>query len=63
MIWLKDFFRVDVDLLILAIGAYMAFVQGKNLTLEQMEREGKLTRFIGYFYLVIGIVGICILLT
>lgn len=60
MMWLKECFTIYVDLLILAIGAYMAFVQSPNLTEENMVREGQFLKIIGYIYLGIGILGILI---
>lgn len=60
MNWLKDLFTIDIDLLILAIGAYMAFVQSPNLAEESMVREGRFLQIIGYVYLVVGIIGILI---
>ena len=60
MMWLKDYFTIYVDLLVLAIGAYMAFVQSPNLTEENMVREGQFLKVIGYIYLGVGILGILI---
>lgn len=60
VILLKGYFTIYIDILILAIGLYMAFVQGPNLTDEKMEREGRFSQIIGYIYLVIGIIGVFI---
>lgn len=60
MLWLKDLFTIDIDLLILAIGLYMAFVQSPNLSEENMIREGRFLQIIGYTYLIIGVIGILI---
>ncbi|MBE6023972.1 MAG: hypothetical protein E7231_12265 [Cellulosilyticum sp.] len=60
MLLLKTYFTIDIDLLILVIGAYMAFVQSSNLAQEKMKREGRFLQVIGYGYLVVGVVGILI---
>ena len=61
MIWLKEYFSIYIDFLILAIGAYMALVQSKNLDSEEtFKREGRFSRTVGYIYIVIGIGGIII---
>ncbi len=45
----------------LAIGAYMAWVQSKNLDSEEdFKREGRFSKVVGYIYIVIGIGGIII---
>lgn len=63
MTWLKDYFTVYVDLLILAIGSYILFIQGPNLFNEHMKREGQFLRIAGGVYLVIGVVGLAIALS
>ena len=61
MIWLKEYFSIYMDLLILAIGAYMAWVQSSNLLSEDgFTREGRFSKIVGYIYIAIGIVGIII---
>lgn len=61
MIWLKEYFSIYIDLLMLAIGAYMAFVQSNNLVAEKhFDREGRFCRIVGYIYIVIGVGGIVI---
>lgn len=57
---LKSYFAIYIDILILCIGAYMAFVEGPNLTDEDLVREGQFSQIIGYIYLVIGVIGILI---
>lgn len=61
MIWLKEYFSIYMDLLILAIGMYMAWVQSSNLASEEgFAREARFSKIVGYIYIVIGIVGIII---
>ena len=61
MIWLKEYFSIYIDLLMLAIGAYMAWVQSNNLVKEEhFEREGRFSKIVGYIYIIIGIGGIII---
>lgn len=65
MIFLKGYFTIYIDVLMLAIGMYMAFVQGPNLTDEKLDREGRFSKTVGYVYLVLGMIGvfICICLS
>ncbi|MEE1073715.1 MAG: CLC_0170 family protein [Cellulosilyticum sp.] len=58
--WIKEYFTIYVDLLILAIGAYMAFIGGPDLAKEDMVREGQFLKVAGYAYLIIGVLGILI---
>lgn len=60
MLLLKSYFTIYVDILMLIIGWYMAFVQSSNLISDKLEREGRFSRTIGYVYLVIGVIGILI---
>ena len=63
MVWLKEYFSIYIDLLMLAVGVYMAFVQSVNLTKdEEFIREGRFCKVVGYFYIVMGIGGIIICL-
>lgn len=63
MTWINEYFTIYVVLLILAIGYYMAFVQGPNLRQENMPREGQFLQTTGYAYLIIGIFGLFIYLS
>lgn len=64
MIWLKNYFSIDIALLIVVIGAYMAFIQGKNLSRQDdLKREGRFSQVIGYLYLIVGILGIMVSIT
>lgn len=59
MTWIKEYFSIYIDLLMLLIGLYMAFIQSNNLVeSESLEREGRFCKVVGYFYIVLGIVGI-----
>lgn len=61
MIWLKEYFSIYIDFIMLAIGAYMAWVQSNNLKSEEgFEREGRFSQTVGYIYIIIGIGGIII---
>lgn len=61
MIWLKEYFSIYIDLIMLAIGAYMAWVQSNNLEREEeFQREGRFSKIVGYIYIAIGICGIII---
>lgn len=60
MLWIKHYFSIYVTLLILVIGLYMAFVQSSNLISQDLEREGQVSRVVGYVYLVIGVCGLII---
>ena len=60
MLWIKHYFSIYVTLLILVIGLYMAFVQSSNLISQDLEREGQVSRVVGYVYLVIGVYGLII---
>lgn len=61
MIWLKEYFSIYIDFIMLAIGAYMAWVQSNNLkSEEEFQREGRFSQIVGYIYIIIGIGGIII---
>ena len=60
MMWIKEYFTIYVDLLILAIGAYMTFIGGPDLAKEDMVREGQFLKVAGYAYLISGVLGILI---
>lgn len=60
MVVLKDYFNIYIDLLMLAIGMYTAFVQGGNLIDDKMEREGRFSTIVGYVYLVLGGIGVLV---
>lgn len=61
MEWLKEYFSIYIDLLMLFIGIYMAFIQSDNLVKnESLEREGRFCKIVGYFYIAVGIGGIII---
>lgn len=63
MIWIRSYFTIYIDLLMLAIGVYMAFIQSVNLEEEKMEREGRFSKTVGYIYLVLGGLGLLIFMS
>jgi len=61
MIGIKEYFSLYIDFLMLAIGAYMTVVQSNNLAKEEeLKREGRFSKVVGYIYIIIGIGGIII---
>lgn len=63
MTTIRNMFSVYIVIVMLAIGLYMAFVQSSYLThVDRMEREGAYTKGIGYFYIVLALIGFVITL-
>lgn len=59
---MSSIFSVYIDIVMLCIGLYMAFVQGNNLIeVEHMQREAEVVKIIGWIYIVISIIGFVIL--
>lgn len=59
---INNIFSVYIDVVMLCIGLYMAFVQGTNLIqVEHMERESRVVKAIGWIYIVVSIIGFIIL--
>lgn len=63
MIWLKEYFSIYINLVMLAIGFYMAFVQSINLLKDQhFLREGQFCKIVGYTYIAVGVFGVAIMM-
>ncbi len=61
MIWLRGIFSIYINIVMLCIGLYMAFVQSKNLIqVDHMDREGRFSRLLGWFYIFVGLFGFAI---
>nr|WP_302599512.1 CLC_0170 family protein [uncultured Cellulosilyticum sp.] len=59
---INNIFSVYIDVVMLCIGLYMAFVQGTNLIqVEHMERESRIVKVMGWIYIVVSIIGFIIL--
>ena len=59
---INNIFSVYIDVVMLCIGLYMAFVQGTNLIqVERMERESRIVKVMGWIYIVVSIIGFIIL--
>lgn len=59
---ISNIFSVYINIVMLCIGLYMAFVQGRNLLeVEHMEREASVVRVIGWIYIVVSIIGFIIM--
>lgn len=60
--FLKDYFSIYIDLLMLCIGLYMTFLQSVNLAEQENSHiESKVCKAIGIIYLIIAIFGFVIL--
>ena len=58
---LSGIFSVYIDTVMLAIGLYMAFIQGNNLIqVDHMNREGRFSKIIGWIYIIVGLIGFVI---
>lgn len=58
---LGGIFSVYIDSIMLAIGLYMAFVQGNNLIqVDHMDREGRFSKIVGWVYIIVGLLGFVI---
>ena len=59
---INNIFSVYIDVVMLCIGLYMAFVQGTNLIqVEHMERESRIVKVMGWIYIVVSIIRFIIL--
>ena len=58
---LGGIFSVYIDSVMLAIGLYMAFIQGNNLIqVDHMDREGRFSKIVGWVYIIVGLLGFVI---
>lgn len=61
MTWVSNMFSIYIDVVMLCIGLYMTFVQSKNLIqIDHMNKEGQFVKIIGWFYIVMSLVGFVI---
>ncbi len=55
---LQQVFSIYSVVVLLGIGIYMGFVQSQTLSKENyLERETVFSKWVGYFYIVVGIIG------
>lgn len=61
--WLiKDMFSIYIVLVMLGIGAYMVFIQSRDLIhVAQLKREGLFAKIVGWFYIAVSIIGFIII--
>lgn len=58
---ITNMFSVYIIIVMLGIGLYMVFVQSSNLAdIVNMKKEGNFVKFAGWFYIVLGIIGVII---
>lgn len=58
---ISNVFSIYIDIVMLCIGLYMAFVQSTNLIqVEHMAREARVVKVIGWIYIVSAIIGFII---
>ncbi len=61
---LSRVFTVYINLVMLAIGLYMVFVQRRDLVrISELKKEGTILKVVGGFYIVLSIAGFIILFT
>ncbi len=59
MLGISRIFTIYIDVLLIAIGLYMIFVQRPDLiNIEELNREAVILKVLGIFYIVLGIVGL-----
>ncbi len=59
---ISNVFSVYINIVMLCIGLYMTFVQGRNLVdVEHMKREANAVRIMGWIYIVVSIAGFIIM--
>lgn len=58
---LSGVFSIYIDIIMLAIGLYMVFIQGNNLIrVDHMNREGRFSKIVGWIYIIVGLLGFVI---
>ncbi|WP_069999334.1 CLC_0170 family protein [Cellulosilyticum sp. I15G10I2] len=59
---LRDMFSIYIVVVMMGIGAYMVFIQSRDLIhVVKLKREGSFAKIVGWFYIAVSIIGVVII--